>query len=212
MDDDDDLDEIYGEFENEDLNSMNLHAGIGYFNAAYSKVELAITVLLAVLTKNEDYEAFHVLTRGMDLRVKIERLRELCGPFSLIEAKSAIDMRLELMGHKICTLRNKLSHSYIDIPDAVVPELGLSSIMGLRPATKRANTELLHLDAMALYTDWCESFFHDLLDLIPLAKKSAKFSIGHPHSVSPTEFHQSLDQQARRARLDRLRRIRDKKP
>jgi hypothetical protein len=200
------------EIERENINSLNLHAGIGYFSAAYSKVELAITVLLAALTKNEDYEAFHVLTRGMDLRIKIERLRELCKPLSLIEDKSALDMRLLLLAGKICTLRNKLSHSYIGIPDAGVLELGLSTIMGLRPISKNATTELLNLEALEIYTDWCESFFHDLLDLTPLAKKRAKFSIGHPHSVSPTEFHHSLDQQSRSARLDRLRRTRDKIP
>ena len=202
--------QIHGSFD--EINDMNLHAGIGYFVAEYSKVELATTALLAVLTKNENFEAFHVLTRGMDLRVKIERLRELCKPLSLIDPKSAIDMRLELMGHKICTLRNKLSHSFIDVPMAGFPELGLSSIMGLNPKTRGAHTELLHLDALAIYSDWCDTFFQDLLSLLPLAKKSAKFSIGHPHSVSPTEFHQSLDQQARRARLDKLRRTHEKKP
>jgi hypothetical protein len=106
------------EIQEEVVVEINLHAGIGYFIAAYSKVELAVTTLLAVLTKNEDYEAFHVLTRGMDLRVKIERLRELCRPYTLIEDKSALDIRLILLGSKICGLRNKLSHSYIDIPDA----------------------------------------------------------------------------------------------
>ena len=181
MDDDDLDDSLYREMADGDINSHNLHAGIGYFIVAYSKVELAITVLLALLTKNENFEAFHILTRGMDLRVKIERLRELCKPLFLIEPKSAVDMRLELLGHKICTLRNKLSHSSIDIPVGTVPEIGLAGINALHPAKRTDNVELLHLEKLAIYTDWCESFFPDLLSLCSLAKKSAKFSIGQGH-------------------------------
>ena len=209
---DDDLDPDLAEIADVDLNEINLHAAIGYFIAAYSKVELAVTTLLAVLTKNEDYEAFHTLTRGMDLRVKIERLRELCKPHSLIDEQSAVDMRLKLVLTKICGLRNKLSHSYIDIPDPIVPELGLSTIMGLRPKSKNANTELWHQNAFGIYTEWCEAFFLDLINLVPNAKKTAKFSIGHPNSDSPMEFHQRLQKQEQSARLDRLRRTRDRKP
>ncbi len=203
--DDDDLDD-YQEIEDKDFNSLNLHAGIGYFIVAYSKVELGITTLLALLTKNEDFEAFHILTRGMDLRVKIERLQELCKPLSLIEPKSALDIRLELLDRKICQLRNKLSHSSIEIPSEMIPEIRLASISSLKPSKTPANAETLHLETLALYTEWCEAFFHDVLSLFSHVKKSAKFSISHPHSMVPKEFRLHLDQLARRARLDRLRR------
>ena len=193
-----------------DLNEHNLHAAIGYFIAAYSKIELIITVHLAILTKNSDFEAFHILTKGMDLRVKIERFRELCKPLSLIDTKSALDIRLDLVTSKICNLRNKLSHSAIDVPDVGFPELGLSSISAIHPE-KRKNTETIHLDVLAHYSDWCEDFYQDILHLLPIVRKFAKLSIGHPHSQAPKEFHQHLEQLAHRAKLDKLRRTHEMK-
>lgn len=50
----DDLDSDLAEIEDGNFNEINLHTGFGYFITAYSGVKLAVTTLLAVLTKNQD--------------------------------------------------------------------------------------------------------------------------------------------------------------
>ena len=56
----------------------DLYLHIGYFMSWFSAVELKITFFLALVLDDRQLEDFELLVKGMDARVKCERLRKAC--------------------------------------------------------------------------------------------------------------------------------------
>src|SRR4051794_24188736 len=83
---------------------------VGYFLTWYGHVEHRITVILAFVAQQRDLEAFHLLTKGMDARTKVVRLRELCKVKDR-EVGPNLDKRLAHFQDNVCRLRDKLSHT-----------------------------------------------------------------------------------------------------
>lgn len=86
----------------------NLITDVGYFLIWYSGVELSLTNMLAYASNFTDLDAFDALVGGMDLQVKIERLRRIrrrrggIGPM--------LDIRLTYLNSKCRPIRNRLAH------------------------------------------------------------------------------------------------------
>jgi hypothetical protein len=95
----------------EELEYQDMYFRVGHFIGEYSTVELAITALLAIISNFKDLEAFHTLTKGMDAKVKVERLRELAKTKKLLVEKGPFDARLMHFADKTANLRNKVAHA-----------------------------------------------------------------------------------------------------
>jgi hypothetical protein len=84
---------------------------IGYFMSWYSSVELGITFLLAIATGIRNLEAFELLVRGMDARVKIDRLRKAIDQSATITIGPNLSSRIDLFYDKIIPVRNNVAHA-----------------------------------------------------------------------------------------------------
>src|SRR5262245_40995008 len=87
-----------------------LHVHIGYFVVWYSKAELGLTYLLALVCRISDFEAFELLVRGMDAGNKVRRLRDICKKRRLI-IPEAFAGRLKYFQRTIVKTRNRVAHS-----------------------------------------------------------------------------------------------------
>ena len=193
----------------EEVNKHNqiyhLYASLGLFIAAYSKVELALTVLMAEILQNKDYEAFHTLTRGLDGPAKAGRVKELGEAAGIYEHKNAFGTRLNLFKETIVNFRNRISHSYITLP-ADHPILGFYDISYITKDPKRVEY-VASKEMIEHCTEWVDYFFEDLMPTIQLARERTKLTIAHPQSMEPERFRQTLQKLATAAK----RRIRPKK-
>ena len=89
---------------------------IGHFVSWYAACEFMIGTILMHITGGGDPKQFDVLTRGMDARVKVERLRQ-AADIAGIEIPLAFDDRLDHFTKAFVGLRNKLVHSYLHWTD-----------------------------------------------------------------------------------------------
>lgn len=103
------LNTLYGD-------DAEMFAHVGHFIAWYASVEFMLTFLLHSFSGQIDARAFDVLTRGMDVRVKIERL----GKTASLAGWKLDPGLLERIGHfqdVHIPLRNRIVHSYLYWPD-----------------------------------------------------------------------------------------------
>jgi hypothetical protein len=96
--------EIFGRSE------ANHQLHVGYFITWFARVEQSITLLIAVESKFKDLRTFEILTRGMDMRVKLERLKMICTVNERPYGPN-LSSRLRHLNDKIRPLRNDLTHS-----------------------------------------------------------------------------------------------------
>jgi hypothetical protein len=106
----------------------HLYLHVGFFISWFSAVELRISMLLALATQTPRMEGFELLTRGMDARVKVDRLRRACEGSITIGPHLAA--RLTLFENQSIPLRNKMSHSFLSI-DPGYESVHLASISRL---------------------------------------------------------------------------------
>jgi hypothetical protein len=92
----------------------NLYLDLGYFISWFAVSEFRITSLLQAATTSQNTTAFDLLTKGMDARVKCERLRAACDLF--LPMGSNLDTRLGVFERHIIPLPNKLAHSFVACP------------------------------------------------------------------------------------------------
>jgi hypothetical protein len=153
----------------------NLHSHIGYFSSWYAGCEMWITLLLAKLTKSTDLYSFDLLTRGMDARTKIARLKRICEDRNWPIGRN-FQLRLNLYEGQMTDLRNKLAHTYpvADYKRRVVIFTMLGNIPA--PGTDRhPNEEAISLDELFESGAWLQLFNIDL--------KSIADSLTHPKTL-----------------------------
>jgi len=95
---------------------QKLYFLVGFFITAYAIVELRITLMLAKATKITQLQSFDLLTRGMDVKTKIERLRRACETGPALGPN--LSSRLTIVDEVMRPLRNKIAHSYATLDRA----------------------------------------------------------------------------------------------
>ena len=189
--DDPDFDALEAEY-------ATMYSLVGYFIAQYSLVELGITLLLAIICKTDDVEAFHALTKGMDAKTKIQRLRQLCKQQKRPTLGQRLDDRLLFVHDKVAELRNNLSHSALfKSPDD--PQRIMFSGVGKMPletfgyAGKSLSVSEVTFLALESYGDWLNAFHADLVKMLEKSDKQTKvYQITHPRSKEPVAFLRNL--------------------
>ncbi len=145
-----------------------LYFHIGYFTVWYAAVEIRLTLLLARATKSmTNLDSFELLTKGMDARIKILRLREALG--DLIGPN--LDTRLNIFDRHMRPLRNSAVHSY-PVCDPTHSAIGFASLNQLpsftksKPPTAKPALEMPVLDFFE-HGVWLNLFNNDLKTVNP---------------------------------------------
>jgi hypothetical protein len=184
---DDEPDEVFLEYE-------EMYCQIGYFIAQYSTVELAITAIIAILSNITNFDAFHTLTKGMDAKTKVERLKELAKFKNLIAKKGNLDVRLTHFADKTAGLRNKVAHAWI-LKSNGDPQKILFSNFAKMPfdlfqmeKKSRYKPDQILVEILHEHSVWLGEFMQDIMSLVSSAKKGAKLELKNPRSMEPTAF------------------------
>lgn len=184
---------------NQDETEIYLHTG--YFIHWFSAAELNITMLLARAVQSNDLDSFELLVKGMDARVKCERLRKACGSATRIGPN--LQIRLQYFENTMIPLRNKLTHSYVvgllesdefhfaTLGKMPYAALGLEAAGPKPPSIKR-----LELFEQGL---WLHAFSRDLIAIFPMGEKPG-FEIDNPQSPAPPEARPPNPRKDRRAK------------
>jgi hypothetical protein len=188
----------------------DLYCDIGFFATWFGMAELRVTLLLAQFTGVRDIEAFDILCRGMDARVKTERLRLAIKRHALIGPE--LNLRLAYFNDEVIPLRNKLMHSSFSNAEGEGPRhyylSGLANMpwnelnMG-KPQTKLKPTVVHSLDLYGKGV-WLSYFAHDLNPVTandPRGKSIVE--IASPKSKVPEAFRQKHQRKADRATPDK---------
>jgi hypothetical protein len=171
----------------------NLIPDVGYFLIWYSGVELGLTNLLAYACNFTDLDAFDSLVAGMDLKVKIERLRRVrkrrggIGPM--------LDARLRYLDAKCRPIRNRLVHSAMS-RSLKQKDAYLSSTLGTMPwddygekqsSGLKHNPPVIYSPAQLLgWGAWLAAFAQDLSEALNAHLKTAgEFELVNPRTPEP---------------------------
>lgn len=188
----------------------DLYIDTGFFVARFSTVELCLTALLAGLSGATDIEAFDILCRGMDARVKTQRLRQAAQRCNGLGPNFSV--RLEKFEKGAIPLRNKLVHSALTHSEGeMIPSYYLSGIGNLpwslspelkQPTKPQKPDEIRSIDLYA-WGLWLSFFADDLTPLINLAQQRGRLEIAQPKSRLQSEDHPGQHHKARYAKVDR---------
>jgi len=166
----------------------DLYLDVGMFVTRFSHVELALTHLLAFLTGSHDLEAFDILCRGMDARVKAERLRKAAKRGKGLGPN--FSARLKRFEEHAIQVRNLIVHSAITHSEGDGPiTYYLSGIASLpwkeldmgKPLTTRSPEHLRSLDLYA-WSVWLSFFAEDLSQVRRCALAQETLEIAIPKS------------------------------
>lgn len=192
-----------------DFEYQEMYLQVGFFIAEYSTVELGITGLLALLSQFKDPHAFHVLTMGMDAKVKVRRLRQLAGPKNLIAPKGKLAVRLSYFYDHVADLRNKVAHGWLvkskDDPQRIffanIASMPFDTEDGSAPdPLGRSKPEEILVEILLEYSLWLSDFHKDLVTLIEPARQGKKLLLKNPKSMEPQQFREHLLKQETLAR------------
>ena len=174
-----------------------MYALVGYFIAQYSLVELGITFLLSVATRSEDPEAFHVLTKGMDAKTKIQRLRQLCRLQKRPRIGPKLEERIMFIHDKVADIRNDIAHSAL-FKSQTDPQKIFFSGVGRFPLKefgieeKSQSPPQITFVALERYGDWLNAFQSDLVHLLKHRKTTEGYEIVRPRSWVPSVLQERI--------------------
>ena len=182
---------------------------VGHFISYYAAAEFALTMLLQTFTGRPHPAGFHILTRGMDAKIKVKRLKEAiesCG----CTLDEGLQKRLNHFTKNLVSLRNVLVHSHLYWPeggDLQMTSIGRPPIFAVAPlkAPKPRRT----IPGLELYERgaWLCLFFQDLIAIEDRYRhnRAPKGEIGIDHYSSglPTGDQQSPEKLARRVNAER---------
>jgi len=177
-------------FESEDK-EMFLH--VGHFTVWYGSAEFTLTLLIHAFSGNIHPRQFHALTKGMDGKVKVERLKKLVQVAGW-EISKPLTKRIDHFLNVLVPTRNLLMHSHMYWPEG--GNLQLTSIgappvldgeMLGDPPTVISGLELFEKGT------WLSLFAHDLtlaLREVQARKPNQQtLGAGTLHSPLPTAHH-----------------------
>ncbi len=169
--------------------NRDIYLHTGYFMNFFALVEINITYLLGLVLETREPAGFDLLVRGMDARVKVERLRKAC---KLKERPLGhhIKLRLNYFEQTIIPLRNRLTHAVLTQTDDEGGDGGewlhFATLVNL--SAKAGQPESMRTATLFERGRWLQLFGQDLNAL--LNEGFAKtLEINNPQSPVPQEGH-----------------------
>jgi hypothetical protein len=163
-------------------NEMFLH--IGFFISCYAVTELRLSTLLAKATQITNLRSFDLLTRGMDVRVKIERLRRACEKRPPIGPN--LSARLAILDGTMRTFRNHIAHS-ATVPSSDKLSISFASLSAMpvsvtnRHPDQEISAEITTLELFE-YCAWLRFFQIDLREAHRGLAHRGMFETDPPHA------------------------------
>lgn len=161
----------------------------------YAGVEMWLTFTLAKATHSTNLTSFDMLTKGMDARVKLSRLREASKTFKPIGPK--LSARFDFFEKSLIPLRNRLMHSHLSLErdgnNIAITKLSSIPPRGQlpKPADLMPSLELFE------YGAWLFMLNNDVKSACRGLARSQMIEIDNPESPLPP--------QAQPDRLDKVR-------
>jgi hypothetical protein len=196
--------------------ASTLPVHLGYFFQWYSVAEVSITTMLAWVLDFYNLEKLEYLVRGMDGRVKCERLRQAARAYRPLGPE--LEVRLEYFQQKVVPLRNKLVHTwpYLNVKTGRIYFMSTGVPGGtpdeLEKRFKSGKAKTIHLDDLFGYGAWLHLFAQDLTDALCASIDGGALEIASPQSDRPKGFQKGHPPKAGPAKPDRRARKRRKKP
>jgi hypothetical protein len=187
---------------------QQLYLHIGFFIYWYASAETAITVMLNRFTGRQHPTSFHLLTRGMDAKLKCERLKEAI-EHAGCTIEQPLAKRFEHFTRRLSTLRNQLVHNF---PYYRNDAFQLVSV-GAPPHDPEDPIEGAPkpqtIPSLELYerAKWLQAFANDLYKILETVTdvRDAKGTLARESywSSLPTGDRPGPEKQARRANADK---------
>lgn len=168
----------------------HVYLHVGHFMLWFAAAEVGVTLLLALATRSIDIKGFRQLVRGMDARVKCERLRSAAKDYKPIGPNLAT--RLEFFEKTMVKTRNLLTHSAVLLPEPrQMIYFASFGAFGTHDAPPDYDGDAApSMEAIELFKQglWLNSFHTDLESVAREDAHSTTLEIDHPRSPTPTEF------------------------
>jgi hypothetical protein len=176
--------------------TKNMVFHLGFYLMWFGVAEMMVTQGLGALLAFTDHEKFDLLIRGMDLRVKIERLYTASKAYNRPLGPN-LKKRLTIITEKQIPLRNRLSHSWpYCSDDAGVIHLasigamppGILKDMSFHPSQRVPPS--VHPDELFDRGLWLQAFTGDMIAAISSGVNGGPFEVSVPNSDSQWEGRQ----------------------
>jgi hypothetical protein len=158
---------------------------VGAFTVHFSIVELLLTEILNVATGNVPYGKFDLLVRGMDPRVKCQRLREACKAY--LPMGPNLTDRVNHFETKLVPLRNRLVHSWPQLQDRRI----YFGTVGNTVSDTSVPQHSIGTDEIRIHSLWLNLFVADLLGVLQRLNAKQTCEIIAPKSGLPKDDPQN---------------------
>jgi len=196
--------------------AATLPVHLGYFFQWYSVVEVSITTMLAWVLGFYNLEKLEYLVRGMDGRIKCERLRQAARAYRPLGPE--LEIRLEYFQQKVVPLRNKLVHTwpYLNGKTGRIYFMTTGAPFGsaeeLEKLFKSGKAKTIHLDDLFGYGAWLHLFAQDLFEALRASVDGGPLEMASPQSDRPKGLQKGHPPKAGHAKPDRRARKQPKNP
>jgi hypothetical protein len=189
-----------------------LPAHVGHFLIWYAITEVAVTTMLAFVLDFRNFERLEYIVRGMDGRVKCERLRQATKRYMPLGPE--IEARLWYFEQKVVPLRNRIAHSwpYLDETSGRVIFASVGIPLEGTPKFKALKANSVHLDEIFDMASWVHLFSQDLAAALASAIRGGSLEATSPLSDRPKESPKGPQPKAHRAKTDRRTRKPQRSP
>ena len=159
------------------------YAIVGRFFTNFAFCELILSQLLAHLIKARDMEAFELVVRGMDARIKSERVRRAFARYGLMG--SGFKTRLNFFDKRAIPLRNLLAHNAHFAPSLAADHLLIGYLS--KPASfSPGESERVSVKRIEDISDWLYDWAMVIACSLPLHDGKI-FETNHPTMPQPQE-------------------------
>jgi hypothetical protein len=166
-----------------------MFAHIGHFTWNFGIVEMGLTLLLWIFTGRQDVRTFELLVKGMDAKVKVERLRKAIKLHGSAIGPN-LKARLAHFESAQINLRNQLAHSDVSLHDGAF-HFGTIAALAHMLGSEHGAAKTISTAQLFERAAWLNLFCQDLMELIgrmpnPLPTQPLATEIDHPKSGVPT--------------------------
>lgn len=189
-----------------------LASHLGTYLMFFGTAEVHLTTMMAAAAGITDFDSAEILIRGMDARVKIERLRQAVKKDDK-KLGPNLNALVEVYLQKCLPLRNKIAHSW---PLTEGRSVHFGSMTTIKKATKGGETidlasvDTVHLDDLMSQAMWLNTLTQDLAAAMHHYSKTGVFEVTEPKSDLP-KLEGSSDATVSSKQQKRARRSKGKK-
>ncbi len=161
---------------------------LGNYLQWFGIAEVDITTILAFILNLTQWEQLEYVVRGMDARVKCERLRQAAKAYRPLGDN--LKASLSVFEQECIPLRNRAAHSlpYLDIKTDIIYFTTFSRIPDLAEDGRwkfDPSTHQIHIDDLFSQAMWINSFATDLMSAFNRALEGGPLEVDDPKSRLP---------------------------